>query len=285
MENPSERPEELEQRVADAKRRTKKIGAAFLYFGIYLLSQVVASVPVVIVLAVRAIESVGYANLDTLFAVIQASILENAVLITLISDAAALLALFLLFRARHCSFLEETRLVRPKRPLWLPILLGVFLNLFVTGALSLLPETVLADYNTASTTLLGGGDTLLTSLLLVFAAPVVEEIVFRGLIYTRLAEGLPRWYALFLASLLFGLMHGQMLWVIYTALLGLVLCRMLDHYGSLLAAIALHLAFNASSALVLLIPENTPALLLTVVSGGLAGLVYYGILKRTKQTA
>ncbi len=76
------------------------------------------------------------------------------------------------------------------------------------------------------------------------AAPIAEEWVFRGLIYRRLKGATPRVVAVLLSSALFASLHGTVVWMLYTLLLGVLLCVLMDKTHSLWACIACHAAFN-----------------------------------------
>lgn len=83
-----------------------------------------------------------------------------------------------------------------------------------------------------------------------FAAPVVEEIVFRGYLQSALRRKLPAWAAIAIASAIFAGIHGSlMLWPIYFAI-GVGLGYVYDRTGHLKAAIAFHMANNIIFSLV-----------------------------------
>lgn len=78
----------------------------------------------------------------------------------------------------------------------------------------------------------------------IVVAPLTEELVFRGLIYRSLKGGMPRIVAALLSSAVFAVLHGTIMWMIYTFLLGLLLCALYEKTRSLWACIACHMAFN-----------------------------------------
>ena len=82
-------------------------------------------------------------------------------------------------------------------------------------------------------------------------APIAEELLFRGLIYGTLRRVL-KWPAAILVSCaIFGLMHGQLLWVIYAFLMGVALTLIYDKYRTLLPSMAFHIAFNITGSFIL----------------------------------
>ena len=85
----------------------------------------------------------------------------------------------------------------------------------------------------------------------VIAAPVMEELLMRGVIYGRLKRGIRnRAAAALLGALVFGLFHGNVVQGVYAFLMGLFFIWVYDKSGSLLAPILAHMAANGSSILV-----------------------------------
>lgn len=79
---------------------------------------------------------------------------------------------------------------------------------------------------------------------LVIIAPFVEEIFFRGYLYSRLKKYLPTWVAIIMVSALFGIAHGQLNVAIMTFVMGIFLCLLRDLTGSLWPAITMHMIRN-----------------------------------------
>lgn len=84
----------------------------------------------------------------------------------------------------------------------------------------------------------------------VIMAPVVEELLFRGAIEGHL---LRIWkkpaYAIIVSSLLFGLVHGNLVQAPFAFLLGLALGWIYYHTGSLLPSILMHFINNLTATL------------------------------------
>lgn len=78
----------------------------------------------------------------------------------------------------------------------------------------------------------------------VAVAPFAEEWVFRGLVYRRLKSAMPRVAAIVVSSALFAVLHGTVIWMLYTFALGVLLCVLYEKTRSLWACIACHTAFN-----------------------------------------
>jgi membrane protease YdiL (CAAX protease family) len=126
---------------------------------------------------------------------------------------------------------------------------GAGLNLAFGGLLPLLPlpERIVESYMGASAVYEEPTNALMFET--VFLIPILEETVFRGLIGDRLSRALPKWLALPFAAAVFALMHGNILWISYAFISGLILMSIYYRFDSILPCISFHLAFNASNYL------------------------------------
>lgn len=245
-------------------------GLALLFLATYFFVQLLVTIPYLLIVAVRTVLAEGAGDAAGLFErILMAAQAQSAPLtglIDLLSLGAFALVLKLMHRPVFASAgLTSTR-VKPLLPL-LP--LGLALNVLLTSLISLLPADTLSAYMEAAGQVLLDPYGVLSVLILTVLAPLTEEVLFRGLIYGNLKKALPRWLSIALASVVFGLMHGQSLWMAYTALLGAFFCIVRDRYDSLWACVLLHMAFNAGSYLVLAM-QNVP---LSIALTGSAAVV------------
>lgn len=81
---------------------------------------------------------------------------------------------------------------------------------------------------------------LLGLLLYGFAAPLSEELVFRGIVYGQTRKTLGCGGAMALSALVFGIYHGNPVQGIYAFLLGLLLALVYERAGGLRAAVLFH---------------------------------------------
>lgn len=86
----------------------------------------------------------------------------------------------------------------------------------------------------------------------VVAAPLAEELVFRGLIYRLARRTWGVWPAAVVSSLAFGLIHGEPWFLFGLVALGLVLAYLYETTGSLLAPVIAHGLHNAVSLYLML---------------------------------
>ena len=113
---------------------------------------------------------------------------------------------------------------------------------------------------------------ILIPLLVVFFAPIIEEILFRGFLQKFLEES---WKditrAILITSLFFALIHFNPYWIIQIYFLGLVLGYLAWYTGSIIPPIILH-TFNNAYALTLE-NSNTPMLQLFDWNGHISPIV------------
>lgn len=181
------------------------------------------------------------------------------------------LTLLLLFAIRRKNFLRELRLNKfsvSYVPALLVLALGLIL--FINCVLNLLPRSMLEDYSESSSSLSQGAFAL-SMLTQALIAPLTEEVTFRGLILSRFNKALPKWFGILVSSFLFGLVHGQIVWFIYAAFLGIILCLIANRMDSILCTILLHMLFNAGGTILAYvpIPINLPILIGAAFTGAL----------------
>ena len=74
--------------------------------------------------------------------------------------------------------------------------------------------------------------------------PICEELIFRGLMYSRIREFLPVTYAAVLCSVCFAFSHGNIVQGLFAFFLGLLMIYLLERYHSLWAPILFHATSN-----------------------------------------
>lgn len=132
--------------------------------------------------------------------------------------------------------------------------LGFSLNCFIGGVMNLLPinPQIAADYMKMSSEPVEGVHPVLAFFVIAVAAPIIEETFFRGTLLRRMAAEVNPFYALIVTSLVFGFMHGQIIWIIYASVLGLVLGMIYLLYRSIYPSMIVHMTFNLVSGIPML---------------------------------
>lgn len=87
--------------------------------------------------------------------------------------------------------------------------------------------------------------------------PILEELVFRGIVYNKLKEFNKTMRAIILTSVIFGLFHSNIVNAIYTFGVSFILIYLYEKYKNLKAPIIMHIALNTTIILMLnLITKN-----------------------------
>ena len=99
---------------------------------------------------------------------------------------------------------------------------------------------------------------ILIAILATFTAPIVEEVIYRGILYSALQRTVGVWLAVFLVTMLFAVVHVPQYAADYVSismicLLSLVLTLVRVWTNNLLPCIILHFVFNGIQSLMLLL--------------------------------
>lgn len=74
--------------------------------------------------------------------------------------------------------------------------------------------------------------------------PIMEEYLFRGLIFKRIRRYTPARYAILFSAVFFGVYHGNLVQMIYGTICGVLLAWLYEKYGSIKAPILAHILMN-----------------------------------------
>lgn len=134
--------------------------------------------------------------------------------------------------------------------LLLAVLGGVFLSRGLNGLIGLTPlPRMFPAYETVSEAFYSGS-LVSQALASAVTAPILEEVLMRGLLYARLRRCFSDLRpAVLLAALAFALFHGNVVQGVYAFFLGLYFVWLYEVYRTLLLPVLAHAAANASSIL------------------------------------
>ncbi len=246
------------------KNFLKSIGKAILYFAVYYGSTFVVVMIMNIILSAKiSMEAIASGEvLDEVEIVnrLTEQIEILAVPLTLLSGIFALLIYWIVFLIRKKKFAREVGISSIPGQSVLPIILfGFCFNIFISIVMSIIPfpQSWIDSYAANRSVI----DTSLVSWILsIIGAPVVEEVVFRGLMYRRLKRGMPAVVAAVIASLAFGAVHGTLIWAIYTFIFGMFCTWFYEKHQSLIANILFHMAFNSAGMVLSMIAIESEAM-------------------------
>lgn len=254
------------------KEVMKQLGKAICYFLLFLGLQVVSSMFVSMLygawLGAEMSANGAIMDVQMITEKTAAFLGDNIVLIAFVASVLTMLLLMIFFRIRKKKLLQEANWNSISvKDIPYAIGLGVALVLFISFGFSLLPESLLESYNQFSGMLMGGL-TVTSIMYTVIAAPIVEEIIFRGLILSRLRKAMPLPIAIIISSLFFALAHGQLLWMTYAFILGCVLAIVDVKTDTIAISVIIHMLFNLlgmSSSIWAPKPSAVLYIILTVV--------------------
>ncbi|MDR3239484.1 MAG: CPBP family intramembrane metalloprotease [Clostridiales bacterium] len=200
----------------------------------------------------------------------------DVMLVALIACALTLLVLWLVLHRewKASQFWSASRFL--KAPIGICALLGLFLNLFTDGAVYFSQITkIFPEYEALMSSLIGR-HLFLELLGVALLAPVVEEIIFRGVILRRLLRrsALPPAAAVVLQALLFSLIHGNVVQGLYAFVLGIVLGLLYVWFESIWAVVAVHVFYNLFSVVM----SNSPLAGVEIPDAVLAGMTAAALL-------
>lgn len=134
--------------------------------------------------------------------------------------------------------------------------LGIFVQFAISFLLNLVyivrPD-VMQNYTKVMESLGSGNPSLFSVFYVVITAPIVEEMLMRGLCLVILRKEFPFWVANIIQAFYFGMIHLNLVQGIYAFLLGMVLGAVVKRYGTLKASMYLHFVINFSGQLLSLL--------------------------------
>ena len=167
---------------------------------------------------------------------------------------------------------------RPERDCSASVMLGVVLSAIALCqilndliTLSNISE-IFPGYQETSAQVFDGQSILMLLAVVVIVSPVIEELVFRGLLQQRLRDYLGRGWAIVLSAVTFGVYHGNVVQFIYASLIGVFLGCVLERTQDMRAPITAHIVANLWSVMGLSIVA------LVLGSGTTAALIADGIM-------
>ncbi len=249
-------------------RKLGSVGIGVLYVLFFFAVQSFASTIYAIYLTVHyVLVNGGIKNALSLYELMQQDLLSHVSEISIISAVLTVFLLMIFFRIRKKRLFVETEIKRTSFPVLAGIaLLGVALNFAVSLFQSFvpLPESLIQKYEEMYS-YIGEGNVIIEFIAVAICAPVVEEIVFRGLCYNSMRRALTPSSAAIISAVIFGIAHGNIISFVYTSILGLFMAYLYEKSSSLWVPMVLHFGFNAGSYVVQLMPENNETLFYAVL--------------------
>lgn len=120
--------------------------------------------------------------------------------------------------------------------------------------------------------------------------PVMEELLYRGIVYHRLRSWMKAGLAVPVSALIFGAMHFNLVQFIYAGCIGMLLALVMEHSG-LLAAMGAHMLTNLISVLRsetewfdFMQTSRTASVICTVIAAALSAGLFLSVCCRRRET-
>lgn len=235
-----------------AKRFLLPILKCLGFYGFYMLVQSALTTVITVAATVLSPDAIIGGNFD-----------ENDIYemvgrfmpyIGIFSAAITILGYFLFFKIRKKNLFREIK-VRPIR-------ITSAVAMFAFGAAALFAISLglyflyalfpgLNSYSNSENieTMLESGNPVLQFINISIVTGIIEEVIFRGLIYNTLKKTMKVPVAVILSAIIFGIAHMNIEQFFYTSLLGILMALVYEKYGTIIAPIIVHATFNGSNYL------------------------------------
>lgn len=270
------------------KNLLKQIGKALGYFAVYLVTSNVVTMVFSLILGYvkgKEYKAAGMSYEEGL-ELLKADQAAMTGIILLISAVLTLLIYFIVEKVKKSSIFKEAD-IKPAtgKQIGLSVVGALGAMFFMNFMLTILPipQDLLGDLTSGVSKLTAYPfwQAILANALLI---PIMEEVLFRGYIFSRLEKAMPSIVAALISSVVFGICHGGLVWAIWAFILGMFICVVRIKSRSIVPGIIIHIIMNTYAMVVSYFPvlENItyPVMYtLTAVGGILMAVYVVGILK------
>ncbi|MCX7709762.1 MAG: CPBP family intramembrane metalloprotease [Clostridia bacterium] len=279
------------------KKFFKSIGWVTLYFFVAFICQAMSGMIVAMVIGVKEGFAAASKNQAVdqakLTADITAKVMQRLDLILLIAVVSAALIFMLIFKLKKENLIKLCNFSKVgMRDIGLLTIVGVSASFILNIVLSSLQglealKKFFEAHEKVTSSLLAGNNIVFTVFVVSIAAPLFEEVLFRGMVFNEFRKSVPVTWAILLQGAVFGLYHMNVLQGVYASVLGILFALLYIWTKSLWAPITVHFSLNLTSAAMAKISHYsvsspvTSAIFIVCCLGLTAGI--WGIWKKRKQ--
>ncbi len=124
----------------------------------------------------------------------------------------------------------------------------------------------LSAMEAANKSIEGGSDLELILTVVIAAPPLVEELLFRGIVFRSMQKVFPVWISIMLSAILFGAYHMNLVQAVYTTFMGIIAGIIYHKTNRLKYPIIVHAANNFIGAMQSFIPSKAGSLMVDMFS-------------------
>ena len=235
--------------------------------------------------------SAAGASVEEITEYVQANVGNATVIALLITSVLVILTYFIIEKVKKTSLAKEADIRKASGKQIIFTVIGAVGGMFFLNFILLflpIPQEMMSTLqngltNISTSSLVLG---IITNSILV---PVMEEIVFRGYIFSRLEKAMPSIVAAIISSVIFGLCHGSLLWAAWAATVGMIICVVRIKSGSIIPGMIFHIIINSFATITNAIPAfndmTEPVLIALTVIGGILLAVYFAGILTDKSSA
>ncbi|NLF43251.1 MAG: CPBP family intramembrane metalloprotease [Bacteroidales bacterium] len=228
-----------------------------LYLSIYLAAQTIITLIVALpILIFKMIENPELLkNAEAFGALINDKILGLAIPCMLVSIFICLPVYFLISKIRKQDFFQYCKFTKTGSVIvGLSLVLGISMNIFITFALNYINNFIPLDEISGSyqelSEIIMSGNTVLIFITVGIMGPLIEEVFFRGLVYSELRKVLNAPAVIVIQAFLFAVYHMNLVQGLYAFVIGVVLGIVVYKTGSIWPAIVIHVSFNSINVII-----------------------------------
>ena len=237
----------------DGKTIRRLIYPFLIYYGINLLVSVVAAIIITANVMGENMEALISGDVETIMYQALELVYRYALELQAVSVVVTLPVLIIYFRRdrqrrRAEGYVES---LPDRSPLWmlLMVVFGAITAYAGNGMIALSGLNRVTDSYEEVAVVFYQGKLLLEIVSLGILTPVLEELIFRGLMYRQLTEIASKKTAVILAALMFGLFHGNFLQMVYGTALAFLMIYVYERFQTLIAPILFHIGANVMGIL------------------------------------
>lgn len=237
------------------KKFWPNLGRAFLYLLLFLGIKTAVELPIMFVegfkMGAEAARTGKEINMEDAANHIASVAGSSVYLMILIASVLTIAVLVIMFTIRKKDILNETQTQKFSLKFIAPVvLIGLAVQVLLSALVNALPiaENFIESFS-KYVGMMTSEINVISILTIGVLVPITEEVIFRGLIFSRLRRGMPVFAALILQAVFFSILHTGIVWMLQAFIMGLIFGLIAHRFASILPAILVHMAINISGVL------------------------------------
>lgn len=178
-------------------------------------------------------------------------ITDNTLLSTIFGDIMFIVAMMIVIKLFKQNIEERLKLVKVNvKTVFTAIVVALVFNIIFQSVQFLFPVSMRAELFSEMDSELGDVVSVIGFIATVIVAPIAEEILFRGLILGELTKCFNVHIAIILQAVLFGVMHGNIIWATIAFLSAVLYGYFVEKYKSIFTSVLGHMSVNLLSFII-----------------------------------